>query len=296
MVETLVVEKNVLQRSAYRNDMLKLLALVTMLVDHIGYMYFPDEMLFRIIGRLAFPIFAYQIALGYSRTSNLKKYVLRLSLFALITQIPYSFFNPDIKFNPIHFNVLFTFIAAIGLLCVYDMGILKIKNYIKDKNYKHLLYGIFLLALAVMIIILPEVISFIVKDFYLEYGLLALALVLLFHIFQEKTGVAIISIILLYLLHGYYRVALFNSAYSSALFWSNLFDFKFVWSQLNFLDGLSQLQRYYFNAWGVFALIPILGLRGINPSWIRLNKYVGYIFYPAHMALLVVLALILKAY
>lgn len=296
MVETLVVEKKVLQRSAYRNDMLKLLALVTMLVDHIGYMYFPDEMLFRIIGRLAFPIFAYQIALGYSRTSNLKKYVLRLSLFALITQIPYSFFNPDIKFNPIHFNVLFTFIAAIGLLCVYDMGILKIKNFIKDKNYKHLLYGIFLLALAVMIIILPEVISFIVKDFYLEYGLLALALVLLFHIFQEKTGAAIISIILLYLLHGYYRVALFNSAYSSALFWSNLFDFKFVWSQLNFLDGLSQLQRYYFNAWGVFALIPILGLRSINPSWIRLNKYVGYIFYPAHMALLVVLALILKAY
>lgn len=296
MVETLVVEKKVLQRSAYRNDMLKLLALVTMLVDHIGYMYFPNEMLFRIIGRLAFPIFAYQIALGYSRTSNLKKYVLRLSLFALITQIPYSFFSPDIKFNPIHFNVLFTFIAAIGLLCAYDMGILKIKNYLKDKNYKHLLYGIFLLALAVMIIILPEVISFIVKDFYLEYGLLALALVLLFHIFQEKTGAAIISIILLYLLHGYYRVALFNSAYSSALFWSNLFDFKFVWSQLNFQDGLSQLQRYYFNAWGVFALIPILGLRSINPSWIRLNKYVGYIFYPAHMALLVILALILKAY
>lgn len=295
MVETLVVEKKVLQRSTYRNDMLKLLALVTMLVDHIGYMFFPNEMLFRIIGRLAFPIFAYQIALGYSRTSNLKKYVLRLSLFALITQLPYSFFSPDIKFNPIHFNVLFTFIAAIGLLCVYDMGTLKIKNFIKDKNYKHLLHGICLLALAVIIIILPEVISFTVKDFYLEYGLLALALVLLFHVFQEKKEFAIISIILLYLLHGYYRVALFNSAYSSALFWNNFFNLKFVWNQLNFQYGLSQLQIYYFNAWGVFALIPIFGLKSINPSWIKLNKYVGYIFYPAHMALLIVIALILKA-
>ena len=296
MVETSVIEKRVLQTGAYRNDMLKLLALVTMLVDHIGYMYFPNEILFKIIGRLAFPIFAYQIAIGYSRTSNIKKYVLRLSLFALITQIPYCFFSPDIKFNPIHFNVLFTFLAAIGLLCVYDMGILNIKSFIKDKNYIHLLYGIFLLALAIVIIILPEVLSFLIKDFYLEYGLLGLALVLLFHVFQEKMHLAVISIILLYLLHGYYRVALWNSAYSSVLFWSNLFNFKYVWNQLDLQNGLSQLQVYYFNAWGVFALIPILILENINTSRIRLNKYVGYIFYPAHMMFLVVIALILKAH
>jgi len=295
MVETLVIEKKVLQTSSCRNDMLKLLALITMLVDHIGYMYFPNEILFRIIGRLAFPIFAYQIAIGYSRTSNIKKYVLRLSLFALITQIPYSFFSADIKFNPIHLNVLFTFVAAIGMLYVYDMGTLKIKNFIKDKNYKNLLYGIFLLALAIVIIILPEVLSFLIKDFYFEYGLLALALVLLFHVFQGKMKVAIISIILLYLLHGYYRVALWNSAYSSELFWSNLYSFKYVWSKLNFQNGLSQLQVYYFNAWGVLSLIPIFGLERINPRWIRLNKYVGYIFYPAHMTLLIVIALMLKA-
>ncbi|WP_291637010.1 TraX family protein [Clostridium sp.] len=296
MVETLVIEKKVLQTSACRNDMLKLLALVTMLVDHIGYMYFPNEILFRIIGRLAFPIFAYQIAIGYSRTSNLKKYVLRLSVFALITQIPYSFFSPDIKFNPIHFNVLFTFVVGIGLLYIYDMGILHVKNFIKGKNYKHLFYGIFLLAIAIVIIIIPEVLSFIIKDFYLEYGSLALALILLFHMFQEKMEVAIISIIILYILHGYYRVALWNSAYSSALFWSNLFNFKYVWGQLNFQNGLSQLQKYYFNSWGVFALIPIFGLERINPSWIRLNKYAGYIFYPAHMTLLIVIAIMLKAY
>jgi hypothetical protein len=294
IVETLVVEKKVLQTNAYRNDMLKMLALATMLVDHIGYMFFPNEMLFRIIGRLAFPIFAYQIAIGYSRTSNIKKYVLRISLFALLTQLPYSFFNPGIAFNPLHFNVLFTFVAAIGLLCVYDMGVLKVKSFMKDRNYKHLIYGVFLLALAVIVIILPEVISFLVKDFYLEYGLLALALVLLFHIFRDKNLAAVLSIILLYLLHGYYRVALWNSAYSSVLFWSNLMDYKFVWSQFNFQDGLSQLQRYYFNAWGVFALIPILGLESINTSWFRLNKYAGYIFYPAHMALLIVIAIILK--
>lgn len=294
-METSVVEKKVLQRRAYRNDALKLLALVTMLVDHIGYMYFPSEMNFRIIGRLAFPIFAYQIAIGYSRTSNLKKYILRLSLFALITQMPFSFFNPNIKFNPFHFNVLFTFIVGIGMLYIYDLGILKIKNFIKDKNFINLLFGVILLALAIIIIILPEVLTFMIKGFSLEYGLLALALVLLFHIFQENTGAAIITITILYVLHGYYRVALYNSAYSSAIFWSNLLDYKYVWNKLALQNGLSQFQIYYFNSWGVFALIPIYILESINTSWIRLNKYVGYIFYPAHMALLLVIAIMLKA-
>ncbi|MDF2593180.1 MAG: conjugal transfer protein TraX [Clostridia bacterium] len=295
-METLAVEKKAVYRNAHRNDLLKLLALATMLVDHIGYMYFPNEMLFRIIGRLAFPIFAYQIALGYSRTSNLKKYVLRLSLFALITQVPYSFFSPEMKFNPLHFNVLFTFLVGIGMLYAYDMGILNMKSFIKDKNYKHLLYGVALLSLTVITIIIPEVISFVVKDFYLEYGLLALALVLLFHIFKEKPVAAVVGIIFLYILHGYYRVALWNSAYSSVLFWDNLFNYKYIWSKLDLESGYSQLQRYYFNAWGVFALIPILGLEVINPSWIKLNKYVGYIFYPAHMALLILIAFIMKSY
>lgn len=295
MAETLVVEKKVLQRSAHRNDTLKLLALITMLVDHIGYMYFPNEMLFRIIGRLAFPIFAYQIAVGYSRTSNLKKYVSRILFFALITQIPYSFFSPDLSFNPIHFNVLFSFLAAIGMLCVYDKGISNIKSFIKEKIYLHLLFGIVLLALTALIIVLPEVISFVVKDFYLEYGLLALALILFFHAFREKPAAAVIGIIILYILHGYYRVALWNSAYSSALFWSNLFNFKFVWSQLDLQHGLAQFQRYYFNSWGVFALIPIFVLESVDISLIRLNKYVGYIFYPVHMTLLIAIAFMMKA-
>jgi hypothetical protein len=130
----------------------------------------------------------------------------------------------------------------------------------------------------------------------MEYGMLALALVLLFHIFQGKTKATIISIMLLYLLHGYYRVALYNSAYSSALFWSNLFNFKFVWNTLNLKNGFSQLQIYYFNVWGIFSLIPIFLLESIDQGWIRLNKYVGYIFYPAHITILVIIAAILKAY
>ena len=73
MGETIVVGKKLLQKTSYRNDVLKILAMVTMLIDHVGYMFFPGQMIYRTIGRLAFPIFAYQIAIGYSKTSNLKK-------------------------------------------------------------------------------------------------------------------------------------------------------------------------------------------------------------------------------
>lgn len=293
-MEMVVAEKKVLQRNSQRNDLLKLMALLTMLVDHIGYMYFPNEMLFRIIGRLAFPIFAYQIAIGYSKTSNLKKYALRLFTFAVITQIPYSFFSPDLAFDPLHLNVMFTFVISIVMLCIYDMGIVKIKNFVENKSFLQLLCGILLLMIALSIIALPEVLSFIVPDFYLEYGLLALGLILLFHIFREKPAAAIISIIVLYVLHGYYRVALWNSAYSSAQFWSNLFDFNFVWDKLALQNGVAELQRYYFNAWGALSLVLIYVLESINTSRFRLNKYVGYVFYPAHMALLIAIAFIMK--
>lgn len=294
-METLIYEDKVLKKASYRNDMLKLLAMVTMLIDHIGYMYFPNETLFRIIGRLAFPIFAYQIAIGYSKTSNLKKYVFRLSVFAIITQIPYSYFNPNLQFNPLHFNVIFTFILSIGLLYVYDLGILKIKEFSTRRNYLKLLYGILLLMLSVIIIILPEAISFLVKDFYLEYGLLCLVLVFLFHVFKDKKQLAIFSVIILYFLHGYYRVALFNSEYSLTKFYNNLLDYNFYLSQFGLENRIASFKRYYFNAWGVLTLIPIYFFENIYTGRIRLNKYIAYIFYPVHMAILVVIAIVIKS-
>lgn len=296
MEQELVVERKALQKAEYRNDVLKIIAMATMLIDHVGYMFFPGDMMFRTIGRLAFPIFAYQIAVGYSKTSNLKKYVERLLIFALITQIPYSFFNPELKFAPIEFNVLFMFLAAIGVLYVYDMGALKIKSFIHDKIYKDLIYGILIFICTFALIILPEVIGFFVEGFGFEYGALGLAIVLAFHIFEENKAAAIISIMLLYLVHGYYFSALYISTNSLKEFWKTFFDFNFLWKQITYNDGLLLLQRYYFNARGVFALILIYQLQGIDTSRFRLNKYVAYIFYPAHIALIVIIGYLLRPF
>ena len=60
-----------------------------MTIDHVGYTLFPDLVILRIIGRLAFPLFAYLIALGLNSTKKPKKYLLTLLLFGFISQLPY---------------------------------------------------------------------------------------------------------------------------------------------------------------------------------------------------------------
>ena len=92
-----------------RNDALKLIGIIAMTIDHIGWLFFPNIVLFRIIGRIAFPIFAYQISVGYRNTSNVYKYMARLFIFALISQIPYGLLANQL-------NIMFTLL--IGLIMI----------------------------------------------------------------------------------------------------------------------------------------------------------------------------------
>jgi len=92
---------------------LKLIAITTMLIDHIGAVLFPEIIVFRIIGRLAFPLFAFLLTEGYRHTSNLKSYLIRLGIFALISQYPFwEAFGYDAGLN-----IFFT--LTIGLFAIY---------------------------------------------------------------------------------------------------------------------------------------------------------------------------------
>ena len=64
---------------------LKLIAIITMLIDHIGAVLYPEIRWLRLIGRIAFPIFAYLVAEGFYKTSDIKKYLKRLFIFALVS-------------------------------------------------------------------------------------------------------------------------------------------------------------------------------------------------------------------
>lgn len=99
---------------------LKLIAIITMLIDHIGAIFYPDEMWIRMIGRIAFPIFAYFIAEGFFRTSDVKKYMQRLLIFAFISQWPFSFaFDRSIFLS---LNVFFTLFFGLYAIYKYDQS------------------------------------------------------------------------------------------------------------------------------------------------------------------------------
>ena len=95
---------------------LKIIAIITMTIDHIGAVLFPQYLIFRYIGRLAFPIFAFFIVEGYYHTRDVKKYLGRLLAFALISEIPYDLAFHNVFFELAHQNVFFT--LAIGLFLI----------------------------------------------------------------------------------------------------------------------------------------------------------------------------------
>ena len=66
---------------------LKMIAMLSMLADHIGAVLFPEQILFRVIGRLAFPIFAYTLVEGFFYTHDIKKYMCRIGILALLSEI-----------------------------------------------------------------------------------------------------------------------------------------------------------------------------------------------------------------
>jgi len=150
------------------NNQLKIIALITMTIDHIGVILFPNLKILRIIGRLAFPIFAYMIAEGAKYTKNRPKYLLTISLTALICQLVYYFAEKSLDQC-----ILVTFTTSIILIYSLDYKFLSLPAifgafflteflnidygfcgimmpvllYIADEKRKKLLYGTIMLIL-----------------------------------------------------------------------------------------------------------------------------------------------------
>ncbi|WP_110933399.1 TraX family protein [Paenibacillus bouchesdurhonensis] len=94
---------------------MQFLAMLTMLIDHVGLLFFPDQPLWRIIGRIAFPLYAYALAQGHQHTSSHNKYVLRLFGIAVVSQLPYQ-----LVFDTNELNVVVSLCVAAILLRVLD--------------------------------------------------------------------------------------------------------------------------------------------------------------------------------
>lgn len=99
---------------------LKWIAILTMAVDHIGAVLYPEMLWMRYIGRIAFPVFCFLLVEGFHHTRNLRKYMIRLLLFALISEIPYDLAFYHTVWYPAKQNVFFTLAIGLGMLWFWN--------------------------------------------------------------------------------------------------------------------------------------------------------------------------------
>jgi len=172
---------------------LKIIAIITMFIDHIGYAIFGEFSFFNYIGRIAFPIFAFQISEGYVHTKNLKKYFLRLCIFALISQIPFMLFSKLVS-NQFYLNIFFTLLLGLASIYIYDKS-----------RYKT--FGI----------IASFLIALVAQYTHCDYGFYGVAIIFLFYTFKNdivKSSIAfMIATTIKYLIpiikYGFYNVYIY---------------------------------------------------------------------------------------
>lgn len=233
------------------SNMLRTIAVLLMLSDHIWATYMSLGNWMTYIGRIAFPIFAFQIAEGFVHTSNFKKYALRLLGFALVTEIPFNLFYSSRWFNPYHQNVLFTLL--LGLLAIYVLDNLK-KNF-KGKNIALSLLWIALICIAATI-------------GFVDYGFLGMLTVVMFYILRD-----------------------FPFAWLAQLAGMVLINVVFFEGQVAPVEILGKTFEIPYQGFAVFSLIPIWLYGGKKGKSSKIMQYGFYAFYPVHMLILYLIKL-----
>ena len=143
---------------------LKLIACLSMFIDHLGAVCFSGMMGFRIIGRLAFPIYCFLLVEGAVHTRNMKKYILRMGIFALISEVPFdlAFYHRLVYTG--HQNVFFT--LGLGLLAIWFL-----EHPIEQLDIPDVLYKLLVIIAA----------GLIAEFFNTDYGFTGIAVICIFY-------------------------------------------------------------------------------------------------------------------
>ena len=226
---------------------LHIMAMMFMLCDHLWGTSIVSYDIFTCIGRLTFPIFAFLIVEGYFHTSNLKKYVKRLLLFAIISEIPFNLVMGSSVFFPIHQNVLWSFLISIGLIHWNEKA--------KEKQiWKRVLIGIATFCIAYI----GGIITFV--DYY-NAGIL---MTLTFYFFRGKKW------------WNYLGQLICMWYVNSELLGGYGYEFVLA-GNTHFIPR---------QAIALLALIPIWQYNGKQGYHSKKMQYAYYVFYPLHILVL----------
>ena len=217
---------------------LKIIAAASMLIDHMGLLLFPQYRFMRILGRLAFPLYAFCIAEGFYYTRDRKRYFLQIFVLGLACQIVY--FIAD---GSMYLGVLIAFSLSILLMWTLD----GVKKAFAAKDGTMKAAAMFVLALAAG----AALCHFMTVD----YGFMGILLPVLAFVSDKK----------------WIRLGLFSlglGAMCAVIYSSGGLDVQ----------------------WWALAVLPLLALYNGKPGRYRM-KYFFYIFYPAHLAILYLIAM-----
>lgn len=114
------MEDRPIKNHSLKSSHLHLLAMGLMLCDHSWAMLFTQQRWLTCLGRIAFPIFAFMLVEGFCHTHNIRRYMGRMALFAVVSEIPFDLVYGGVPFYWYHQNVMWTFLLALAMLTVID--------------------------------------------------------------------------------------------------------------------------------------------------------------------------------
>ena len=233
---------------------LHVLAMVFMLCDHLWATVVPGNDWMTCVGRIAFPIFAFMIVEGYFHTRSLKKYVRRLFVFALLSEIPFNLVMGSSLFYPIHQNVLWTFLIAVFLIWLNEKAKKKEKVWLQAVTCVGTICLAFILGLVT----------------FVDYNHAGVLTVLVFYFFRGRKWWHFLGQVL-------------------CLYYLNVEVLSGFYYELEVFGHTMNIVRQGF---ALLALIPIWLYRGKQGPYNKVIKNVYYWFYPVHLLLLAILRML----
>lgn len=227
---------------------LHFMAMLFMLCDHVWGILLTGNDWLTAIGRLAFPIYAFLIVEGYFHTKSLKRYMTRLLVFALISEIPFNLAIGGSLISPLYQNVLFTFLIALSLIWINEQARKK------GKIWLSVLTGIGTTLLGMLLGLVT----------FVDYHHAGILTVLVFYFFRGRKWY---HYLLQFVCLAYINLEMLGGlSYVIELFGRE------VWIPQQ--------------GFALLALIPIFLYRGKQGIHSRLLQYSRYAFYPGHLLLL----------